>query len=492
MQLVRERQASFARGANDQAAPDEYAENEVALLENGYLTLNGNGARRRDGSQQTHSSALNSGAQCYGTFYFSAQDQHIAFFGDTGYYSTDDGSTWTQMATGLRTDYWDIVETDVCGTQEIVLANGSSDIYTWDGSTWGTLSGSARPTGVKYLAVFNGRLYVAGHDGDSVAASEVADFSTWAGADGGISVKVTTHDGDVGITGLYQIGTALLIFKRNSTNYLEGFGHRTLTLEAGARGMSRSVGCLGFRTIAPLGDDAVVWLSDRGVEGFSGGGRIQLLSRPVHGLIDSIDRDVILSDDGVPVGAYWQERDEYWLAVPTSGSENDTILVLRDETSRTPLAFWQHDPSFNVAALMLAKKDNAGLRPYAGGYDGFLREMETGDLDDRASDGTGGSNVTMKLRTRPFLYGLQQVYRRGRIARAAIEASSQASVDFKVLADGAVASTVTETIPANSGPVSHKARLNGRGHNLQVELETTDAPIIQGVELGAENLRRGW
>lgn len=521
MQLVRERQPSFARGFNDQAAPDEYGENEVEVLQDGHLTENGNGARRRGGSQRTHSSQLNGTSTCYGLFEFTAQSQLVAFFGDTGYYSTDNGQTWSQMATGLREDYWSIVETDVCGTQELVLANGSSDIYTWDGSSWSAIAGdSAQPTGVKYLAVFNGRLYVAGHAGDSVAASEVADFTVWKSADGGIEVKVTTHDGDVGITGLFQMGTSLLAFKRKSTAYIEGFGHRTLQVEAGARGMSRSVGCVSHHSIAPLGDNGVMWLSERGFEVYGlGSGSIRLMSRPVEGFVDTIDYHTILDDDGIPASLYWQDRDEYWCAVPTNETgRNDTIFVFREPTSRTPESRWAHVPSFQPAALAMANQTGKGQRPHAGGYDGWVREMERGNKDDVNSDGTGGDDITMVLRSRPFFYGNQHLDRRGRIVRASITpGDDDQDVTVRVIADGNVDSERTVSWPQRTsnilteseaelttesgsplltntveGPISDKVRMNGRGNILQVEFAISGDSIVNGIELGAENLRRAW
>jgi hypothetical protein len=95
----------------------------------------------------------------------------VAFVGDALYTSTDGGASWTQQATGLPTDYWSIVVSDACGTNRLYAANGNGDIRQWDGSTLSTLTNA--PAGVKFLSVFGGRLYVAGHDGETVQASMV-------------------------------------------------------------------------------------------------------------------------------------------------------------------------------------------------------------------------------------------------------------------------------------------------------------------------------
>lgn len=496
MKLVHAQQDSFARGVNDSAAVEELAPTEVRRLFDARLSLNGNGAQRRDGSKRTHASALNSGATVYGLgelVHLDGTQELVAFVGDTVYTSTDGGANWTQQATGLPTDYWSIVTTDACGTPTLYAANGGTSIYSWDGTTWGTVANA--PSNVEFLSVFGGRLYVAGHDGETVQASDIKDFSEWTTGGGALSVKVSTHSGDTEINGLYQLGEAVLVFKRRSTSYIAGYGAETLVVEKGPEGgVSRSVGCLAPRSIHATSEDAVMWLSERGIEFYQLGGQIQLIGRPLQGLLDGLNHGHIASNPKVPVSTYWPRKNEYWVALPTGdATQNDRIVVWRPPGGSTTPAWWIFRPAFDVATFMAADRSSDGRMPYAGGYDGFLRAMEDGDRGDRASDESGGSTIQADLVTRPFTFGDQETYKRARVIRASIEAPYEASVEIGVVADGEEGETQTRDWSTGEGPTAHKVRVNDRGYALSGRIVWTDRDLkVQGVDMGAEPLRRAW
>lgn len=485
------RQPSFKRGANDSAAPEEVQPSEVRQMYDCRLSLSGNGAIRRGGSQQLHSSALNSGATVYGLVSFttgSGTGQLLAFVGDTLFTSTDGGSTWTSEQTGLNEAYWDFAITDVCGTPEVIAANGDTNVHRWDGSTWSQLSGA--PSGVKYLAVYHNRLYVAGHNEETIQASAVSDFDEWGVSNGAINLKAGIHDGDPVIRALYQLGPYLLIFKSESVGYLEGYGFETLNVETGAEGISRSVGCLGFRTVKGTSEEAVLWLSERGMEYLSVGSGVQLVGRPLQGFFESVSRSAVRSTEGLPSAVYWGEKNEYWCAVPTEGAtQNDRIYVWRPPGGSTSSAQWIFRPSFDVASLSL----DHDKQPICGGYDGFMRQMETGLHDDRSSDGSGGTPVVAELRSKPFLYGDQATLKKARIIRANVEAPAQATLTVEPVADGDVADGRDMTFKASSGISGHKARVLARGHVLGVHASWEDPDLkLQGLQLDAEPLRRAW
>ena len=233
-----EQQLSFARGMNDTATPTEYRPDECELLHNGRISFDGQTVRRRGGSVKTHSAALNSAGVCYGAIEYhtaAGVQQLVVFIDDKAYTSTDEGVTWTEQATGLTTGYWSLVIMRQGSANVLCAANGGTNSYQWNGTTWATISNI--PNDVKYLAVFNNRLWAAGHAGITVVASKVGDLEVYATPDG-LSVQAQTHDGDTEMTGLYQLGTVLLAFKEESCGYIEGFGFNTLEVEAGARGIS--------------------------------------------------------------------------------------------------------------------------------------------------------------------------------------------------------------------------------------------------------------
>ncbi len=332
-----EQVTSFARGMNDVAAPTDYLPDEVRLLENGRPSFAGSAVERRAGTRNKHATGVNSGARCWGAWEHVHTDgaRHwVGVFGTKVYRSTDKGGTWTEVTatTAPTAGWWSAASMRTGSSNYLMLANGGSKLWYYDGST--TLGESDGPgTGVEFLAVFNDRLYAAGHDGVTVAASVVNDPLDWSASAGAFTIRAQTHEGEPELRGLYAHAGALLVFKRKSTNYVEGFGVRTIQVEAGPRGISRSVGCMGHRTIVAVGDQAVMWLSERGFEYWTPGGGITLVSRPMQNFIDELAWDAIADDPLLPCAIYYARRYEYWCAVPIVGASNTAIYVHRPPQS---------------------------------------------------------------------------------------------------------------------------------------------------------------
>ena len=548
-----EQQISFARGMNDTAAPTEYQPNECELIQNGRVSFDGQTIARRGGSEKLHSSALDSGSQCWGAIeYYTAAgvQQLVVFMGDKMYTSITGGATWVEQASGLTEAYWSLVIMREGSANVLCCANTGTNSYQWDGTTWATISNI--PNNVEHLAVFGDRLWAAGHDGITVVASKVGDIEVYA-TPVGLSIGAQTHDGDMAITGLYAVGSVLMVWKENSTGYIEGYGFNTLEVEVGARGQSRSVGCVAFRTIQAVGDQGVCWLSKRGIEFYELGGRIQLVTRPIQKFIDSINFTQLIGSPGTAVGMWWPQKHEYWFAVPVSSDQNDYMIGHRpphgegtleqhppalmlhkyaataDDTLYTDSSGYlelstsadrdQGDTTFGYlfhtvaggqfmtidasgyldfaaaahdhAAIFLADIAAAerATSPISCGYDGFVRQLEKEDTDNSATAAADGAAITMKIITRPFLFGDAIGRKRARQARVMSKQDAAATVKVRVLADGTEQNQHTLTYAASNKPVPKKARVGGRGSTLQLEITSTDNVRISIAELSAEVLR---
>lgn len=554
-QMAAEQQRSFARGMNDTAAPTEYRADECELLQNGRVSFDGNTVQRRGGSVKLHTSALNSGAQCFGGIeYFTAggTQQLVVFVGDKMYTSIDEGVNWVEQATGLTQAYWSLVIMREGAANVLCAANGGTNSYQWDGTTWVAISNI--PDDVKHLAVFGNRLWAAGHSGITVVASKVGDIEIYATPDG-LSVEAMTHDGDTEITGLYQLGTVLLVFKKESVGYIEGYGFQTLEVETGARGISRSVGCIAHRTIRAIGDQGVAWLSKRGIESYQLGGQIRLATRSIQNFVDGINWSQLESTPGTAVGLWWPQKHEYWCAVPVSGDQNDYMigyrpqhgdgneghvaalmlhqysattedtlfidgngyLELQDGPSRdsgdtvagylenvsTGGQFMALDGSgyldftaalHDHAAIFLATLASGALAstPISGGFDGFVRQLEKGDTDNAAIGGIGGESISFKLITRPFLFKQPIREKKARIVRVSSQQADAGTLSVRVKADGMDKTAHSITLAANSKPTSKKARVSAKGIALPVEVTSSDDIKISVVEVAAKMLRQPW
>lgn len=319
----------FSRGMIDDVAATAYPRNCAASIINGRIQPDGT-CRRKPGSHRLHPTALNSGATSYGLIEYTTAGgttQLINIVGTKFFYSVDGGVNWTDGtgANTLTSGYYTFATMEVAGVIWLFAANGNTSLWRWNGATL-TATPNA-PAGVPYIAVHNARLWAAGHAIGRAAASKIDDPTVWATPDG-LYVTVKTHDGSI-ITGLFQIGPHLLVFGEDATAYIDGFGEQTLIVAAGATGFSRSVGCIAFRTITGIGENGACWLSKRGIEYYTPGAGIRLVSRGIQKFLQTYNRTAIADNPGIPCGVYDSVSSEYWCALPGLGATtNNKIAVI--------------------------------------------------------------------------------------------------------------------------------------------------------------------
>ncbi len=323
--LYSELATDFARGMHDTDAATAFPKNAAKSIQNGRVRPDGT-ISRRPGSRRTHATVTNANTG-YGAFWFTRTTgvtQLVAIFGTVAYSSDDDGVTWSSIATSLRADYYSFATMRDSGTNYLYLANGDTTVKRWDGLTWDTNPNA--PSGVQFLATFNRRLWYAGHSGVTVVGTQIENPGVVA-VPNGLSVQVLTYSGNE-LTGMFQIGPHLLVFDEDATSYIDGFGEQTLIVASGATGFSRSVGCIAFRTVVSVGDQQVCWLSKRGVEYYSPGAGIRLLTRWIQTFMDTIDQSQIRSARGEPSAAYDAITQNLWVALSTDGVVNNRVLVM--------------------------------------------------------------------------------------------------------------------------------------------------------------------
>ncbi len=548
-QLTTELTTDFKRGMIDDTAATRFPPDALAVILNGRLEPDAT-VRRRGGSARLHSAALNSGAIGYGAEHFTkadGTDQIISFAGGKAYKSEDNGATNSEIATGLREDYYDFATMRIGTSNYLFAANGDTTIKRWDGTTWDTLPNA--PSGVKMIAVFNFRLWVTGHSGVIVQASKIADPTVWSTPDG-LTVQMLVSSGDTP-TGLFQVGPHLLVFDERQTSYIDGFGEQTIIVASGATGFSRSVGCIAFRSIVPAGDDGCCWLSKRGIEYYASGSDIQLLSRGITGAMDSIDRAELLANPGRPTACYDETKEEYRLALSTTGTRNNLIFrfSLR-QRGRTFFGAPSLDQPISLTGDILfllapdsngyltdgsagfqAKADSNGYMDIASsgtggdptnedgngylatvtddtmpatifmaptadhpgkvhsiGYDGFVRLHGDADKDDVLSDGTGGVAINMTIVSKPFFVGSVRHEKKVRVIHIASINPVEASVDVGIRTKGVLSVLVNKTLPSGGLDQARRVRVmvHAKGDAPQIELHTTDDVRITLLGISAQ------
>lgn len=540
--LLEEVTTSFLSGMQDSAPSTGFKPSEAAQLLNYRVTQNGE-AEVRNGSTRTHTTALNSGAPGYGGYVFSTAGgtvQWIVFAGDSAYYSTDQGLSWTLIASGLRADYWDFATMQSGGVNYLYCANGSTTLYRWDGSSWATEAGPT--TGCTRVEVHNERLWTT--NGKNIYASKVGATSIWSAPDG-VVVPFNTHDGDATIIALYSMGPWLLVFKRNSFGYVEGYGNGDVISAAGSKGLSRDVGCIAFRSLIGVGGNGVIFMSQRGFEFYAPGLQPTVVSRSVSSFLETINWSDIEGNPGIPAACFYPRKLTYECAIPGVGAQNDHTFVYRipvgdrpgaasifDSASETgdtvsvdgngylqigggSRVFTQggflqiaaaDDPGVYVdvtgdyldladndttsAVLFTAEYGTSGSVPISVGYDGFVRALDTGAKDDLLTDGTGGTAIGDVLKSRPKVFGDPSRKKRGRTIRVLAESDSTVTPTVSLVADGVEGTQHTVSVPASAGePVSRRVRVSERGRVLHVKVQNAGAGTrISGLVVGAELL----
>ncbi len=367
---------NLSQGMYDAVAPTRFPKGACALIYNGRIQPDGT-VKRRSGSIRTTESAANADIGYGGSRFTTAggADQIVVCLGANAYSSADKGATLTERETGLPEAYYDFAEMRIGATNYLYLANGDTSIHTWSGAAWSTATNA--PSGAKYIEPFNGRLWATGHSGVLVVASKIADTDVWATPDG------LTVQADALPTGLGSIGTHLLVFTRRSTNLVDGFGEQTLVVGVGSRGFSEAVGCIAFRSIQKVGDDALVWLSERGVEYYSPSTGIVLVSKSVQTFLNTIDYDQIYNNPGRVTSAYKEETQDYFLALSTDGIRNNRVLVLNLRTNVDD----QRPGKRAAASIDRYQSPTSGDLLFAVGTDGYLEIAAGGAELDTDDDG---------------------------------------------------------------------------------------------------------
>lgn len=239
------------------------------------------GSKAVNASESNGTSAAGlTGKECWGmASFFTAAGAEIfvKVMGRTAYKSADYGATWASItgATTLTEYPWSFCTFTVSGVNYLIGCNGS-EFARYDGTTWTDLS--ACPINPHYVTVHQSRLWCARGDSETVYASKIADPDTWASPDG-LSLPINTNDGNP-ISGLIGAGSVLLVFKAYSGSWISGSGASDVVVAAGAAGLSGTSGCVAHRTIVRAGN-AIMWLSARGIEQWTEGKGVELVSQPI-------------------------------------------------------------------------------------------------------------------------------------------------------------------------------------------------------------------
>lgn len=399
--LIDEFSRSWLGGMHQRAATT-YRRDQAALIRNGRVQADGT-LKPRGGTKKTTNVQFGTARPGYfGDEFIPATGprQWVVVVDNEGWISQNQGLDWFDVASEtllgadpLHRNYWSGTTYRQSAVNYLMLANGGDEVWEYDGTftldedglveSSGWVQNTNYPSGVKFIATFNDRVYFAGHDGNNVGASKVGDRNILAAPDG-LQLAIQTHDGDHEITGLYQIKDLLVVYKRESTAYVDGYGNSDIIVATGPLGLSRSVGCVAHRTIQGAGEQGVLWLSERGVEHWIPGGPIRLVSEPLRPFFENdVNWSAIFGVPGMPTALYYPSRHQYWLWLPTGNSAQNNRAFIYDlrlgacALDDLPVESDQYTLNIDANGYLCLEKDTSGSKAVL--VDGYLAIAETGD-----------------------------------------------------------------------------------------------------------------
>lgn len=210
------------------------------------------------------------------------------------------------------------------------------------------------PSGVKFLKSFKNTMFIAGHNGSEVAYSAPL-FPEVFPPD---NVFFIGDASEGPITGMYATRNALVVFKRTGIYLIKGdpsngFQAVTLTQDTGcsAPNSIKEIPGMGLAFLAADG----VYLLKGALENTGTITGIVNISTPIPDLMKKVNPAALLNAFGA---VYLKDR-EYWLAVPTLGSDkNDLVLVYHFE-----IGAWSFRENFPIGC-MVTSKDHRGYLFY--------------------------------------------------------------------------------------------------------------------------------
>ena len=514
MKLLRQSASGFSKGMNDTASvADDFRRDECALMMNVRPGRDGS-AKWLDADTTVGGSADYSAANEMQVFaYESGTTDLVRAFGNNVQVSTDRGLNYTTVFAGAAGGgFWDTAMWRQGGVNYLLMVNGTH-AKSWNGAVLADIAGI--PAGAKYITVANERVWVAGHTAGTnrVRASAIADFADW-GATNGLDLGVGIRTA----VALGTIGSRVIVFGRNYTAYVEGFGQAEVVVAQGSRGISEEIGCRSFRTLVAV-PNGLCFQSNRGME-FCDGEKIVPIGQNLStlmGLIDLAEAQRLRFH-----GFYHEDEDEYWLRlvlafvpVPGSGALADPAYQGQTVASKavtatvnlsTGACWIRHATPLGQLGITsfargpvpttLAPTAGVGQKVHAC-HDGKMLILELRP-DLARNDGVligplwdfGKAGIQKRARLMRVL--LKQTGPQGPSAPPGIGAGS---LYLRVRADDEALPGINFATPdayprVSAGVVPYLLRVSRRGVNLQVQVEAVTAPGVRvtGLEMEAEVL----
>lgn len=351
--------------------------------------------------KQVGESISNTGAPIYGLAVYKGNELHAICDGNWYAWS---GENWIQKATAIgSTRKWSFINFQGSYTTgNLILANGESHVYRYDGSA--TTYITTAPANADYIATHDNRVYLAVKS--TVYFSALRKAEDWTTVNEAGQVVVETGDGG-DITGLIAGSSRLTVFKKNSIYELYGTNPTNFQLKI----VTDSVGSPTGNS-AQVIDGVIYFLGSDGVYEYSGGSLPSSdFSIQAKGIIATINKA------SAEQSVSWQNGRKYYLAIPT-GTNTQPDTILEYDIDFKVWNIWKFPVSISAKGVVIN-----GVS-YIGGTDGKVYMLDSTDLTDN------GIKIPWEWVSKPF--GVDSLAAKARWYKVWVVADIPAGSTFKV------------------------------------------------------------
>lgn len=456
--------SSFSGGVNTTSDPDSVQPNELRRAENAREHEFG-GVQKIGGTKRIHDTSL--GASVNGVFQWDAPGQPrqvVATAGGNFYWKNESASDFNVVAAGLSTTQrTQFILHHENGVPVLYLADGVG-YYSWDGTVLFSVTYNYTPF---TLTRYKSRVFVTKGDKflDYTAVDKPEEFSQ---VQGGGTAAIETYDSS-GMTNLFVLGDSLICCKPNSIARFTLYDTQVPEIDQGTDGISNDVGLIARDGWAVFENVALI-VSDRGP--------YLVTDQGAREIGRNIEYDFNSNTNALAV--HNRRRREVWVF-----TDGDTMWCYnyRSGSWWGPSGF-----SFSVASACKAENADGTETVFVGGSDGFVRNADTGTMDDVNRDGTetNASRIQMKLVIPRQYFGDPSAIKKGnnhQFVRADLQVSGSLQVEVSS------EQGTWEAQVRSYGPGEHDYRLRpyfrGRGIDVSVIEGSRETTSIYSVDLHA-------
>ena len=379
----------------------EYDPGEAKTLQNFEPSIKG-GYRRLGGTRKSTSNAISGSGNILGITTLGSTI--IAARGSSVHKAsaTSTSASWTEITSARSSaGRYNFDLLNFSGTEKVVGVDDVNHAFTYDGSTYALLNGSAgsgagtAPANPAHVAVHRGRVFFSGMSADTAELTYTALLSEndFSAANGAGTIQIP----DV-IVQIKSFREKLIIFCQNSIYQLLGSSNADFQLFP----ITQDLGCVDGFSVQEFGSNLVFLAADglRTVAATEKIGDIELgsLSRNIQTKLEGVAEGATISSVVV------KEKNQYRLFFPgTSATEanSEGIIMTQTKEGFSFSTIKGFGPACCTSTIITG--DEYVLHGQRDG--GYIYRQDTGNTLAEDIDGTNGTNMTAVYQSPDMILG---------------------------------------------------------------------------------------